>query len=319
MNTTPALVLRRLIGLATTLLLAAFVVFAVLSVLPGDPAAVMLGVGARPDTLAALRAEMGLDRPVAVRFVSWTGGLFVGDFGVSHTYGVPVLDLVLERAAVSLPLALLAAGGAVFVGVPLGALAASQRGGVLDTVLMALAQVGIAVPSFWLAIMLSLVFAVGLDWLPAGGFPGWEAGVWPGLRALFLPALALALPQGAVLARVARSAVLEALHQDYVLTARMKGLSKGAALWRHALPNALIPVATVLGLQLAFLLTGAIVVENVFYLPGVGRLLFQAIAQRDLITVQGIVVLVVTAVVCINFVVDLTYLWLDPRLRTRGA
>jgi peptide/nickel transport system permease protein len=180
---------------------------------------------------------------------------------------------------------------------------------------MAASQLGIAIPNFWFAILLILLFAVQLRWLPAGGFPGWSAGAWPGLRALLLPTIALALPQAAILARVARSAMLESLDEDYVRTARAKGLPRNAALWRHAVPNALIPVVTILGLQFSFLLAGTIIIEQVFYLPGLGRLLFQAIAQRDLIVVESLVVLLAAAVVVVNFLVDLAYLWLDPRLR----
>ncbi len=312
------LVLRRLLALALTLLAASVVVFVVLEILPGDPAAVMLGVGAQPDTLAALRAELGLDRPVAVRYVSWLGGLLTGDLGRSYTYGVPVAELVRERLAVSLPLAGIALVLATLVGVPVGVVAASRRGRPADLGIMAATQLGVAIPNFWFAILLILLFSVQLRWLPAGGFAGWGNGLWPGLRSLLLPAVALALPQAAILARVTRSAVLESLGEDYVRTARAKGLPKRAALWRHAVPNALIPVVTIMGLQFSFLLAGTIIVEQVFYLPGLGRLIFQAIAQRDLIVVRSLVVLLAGAVVVVNFMVDFAYLWLDPRLRTHG-
>ncbi len=314
----PTRIVRRLIGLCLTVFLAALVVFAVLAWLPGDPAAVMLGVNAQPDTLAALRAEMGLNQPLPLRFAAWFTGLLQGDLGTSYTYSVPVAGLIWERLGVSLPLAMLAILLAVGIGVPLGALAAAKRGSYADLGLMTGAQLGVAVPNFWLAILLIFLFAVTLGWLPSGGFPGWGAGVWAGLKALLLPGVALALPQAAILARLTRSSVLEALGEDYILTARMKGLSRQEALWRHALPNAMIPVVTVIGLQLAFLLAGTIIVENVFYLPGLGRLLFQAIAARDLVTVQGLVVLLAIAVIVINFLVDLAYLWLDPRIRDRG-
>jgi peptide/nickel transport system permease protein len=275
----------------------------------------MLGVGAQPDTLAALRAELGLDRPIVERYLRWLGGLLTGDLGRSYTYGVPVAELVAERLVVSLPLALLALSLAAALGIPMGVLAAARRGRPADTGIMALSQLGVAVPNFWFAILLILLFAVQLRWLPAGGFAGWGQGPWPGLRSLLLPAVALALPQAAILARVTRSAVLESLGEDYVRTARAKGLPARAALWRHAVPNALIPVVTILGLQFSFLLAGTIIVEQVFYLPGIGRLIFQAIAQRDLIVVESLVVLLAFAVVLVNFLVDLAYAWLDPRLR----
>jgi peptide/nickel transport system permease protein len=312
------LIARRLLALVLTLLATSLVVFVVLEVLPGDPAAVILGIGAQPDTLAALRAELGLDRPVVERYLRWLGGLLRGDLGRSYTYGVPVSELIAERIVVSLPLAGLAILLAAAIGIPAGVAAAARRGRPADLAIMGATQLGVAVPNFWFAILLILLFAVQLRWLPAGGFAGWDAGWWPGLRSLLLPAVALALPQAAILARVTRSSVLECLGEDYVRTARAKGLTRRAALWRHAVPNALIPVVTILGLQLSFLLAGTIIIENVFYLPGLGRLIFQAIAQRDLIVVESLIVCLAAAVVVVNFLVDLAYAWLDPRLRGHG-
>ncbi len=312
------LVLRRTLGLLLTLWVASLVVFAVLEVLPGDPAAVMLGVNARPDTLAALRAQMGLDRPPVERYLRWIAGLLTGDLGTSYTYHVPVAELVRDRIAVSLPLALLAITLSTAIALPTGVYAAARRGRFADALVMGLTQLGVAVPNFWFAILLVLLFAVRLGWLPAGGFSGWEQGLWPGLRSLLLPAVALALPQAAILARVTRSSVLESLGEDYVRTARAKGLPRRLALLRHAVPNALIPVVTIMGLQFSFLLAGTIIIENVFYLPGIGRLIFQAIAQRDLIVLKSVIVLLAGTVVFVNFLVELAYLWLDPRLRSRG-
>jgi peptide/nickel transport system permease protein len=312
-----AFALRRLAALIVTLAVASTVVFVALEVLPGDPAEVMLGTQARPDTLAALRAKLGLDRPAPARYATWAAGFLKGDLGVSNTYAVPVSELVAQRLPVSLPLAALSLALTAAIGIPLGALAAARRGKAADAGVMAATQLGIAVPSFWLGMLLVLFFAVTLRWLPAGGFPGWAAGPGPALRALLLPAVALALPQASILARVMRSSLLETLGEDYVRTARAKGLSTSQALRRHALRNALIPVLTILGLQFSFLLAGAIIVENVFVLPGLGRLVFQAVNQRDLIVVQSVVMLLVAAVVFVNFVVDLAYAAVDPRLRTR--
>ena len=306
---------QRLVTLALTLFVAALVVFIVMEVLPGDPAAIILGIGAQPDTLAALRAELGLDRPVLVRFFDWAGGLLAGDLGKSYTYSVPVADLVADRVAVSLPLALIAILLSTVLAIPLGVVAAARHNRATDLGIMGFSQLGIAVPNFWFAMLLILLFAVHLRWLPAGGFAGWDAGAGPALRSLLLPALALALPQAAILARVTRSSVLEVLGEDFVRTARAKGLSRGAALWGHALRNALIPVVTIMGLQFSFLLAGTIIIENVFYLPGLGRLIFQAIAQRDLIVVKDLVVLLAGTVVIVNFAVDVLYAVLDPRLR----
>ena len=298
-----------------TLWAATLVVFVVLELLPGDPASVILGTGARADTLAALRAQLGLDRPPLERYLVWVGGLVRGELGASYTYGVPVAQLIAERSVVSLPLALMAILLSTAIAIPVGVFAASRRGAFSDTAVMGVTQLGVAVPNFWFAMLLVLLFAVWLGWVPAGGFPGWDAGWWPALRSLLLPAVALALPQAAILARLTRSAVLEALNEDYIRTARAKGLTRREAVWQHALPNALIPVVTIMGLQFSFLVAGTIIIENVFYLPGIGRLTFQAIAQRDLTVVRDLVVVIAALVIIVNFVVDLLYLWLDPRLR----
>ncbi len=309
-----AFLARRVAILLATLLLASLLIFVALQVLPGDPAAVTLGTGATADTLAALRHEMGLDRPLAWRYLRWLGRLASGDLGESVTYHVPAVLLIAQRLPVSLPLAVAALALSTALGLPLGVWAAARRGGGGDAVTMAVAQLGVAVPNFWLGLLLVLLFAVRLAWLPASGFPGW-GDARAALRALLLPTVALALPQAAVLARVARGAVLETLGQDYLRTARARGLSRRAALWRHAVPNAMVPVVTILGLQFSFLLAGAVIVETVFTLPGVGRLLFQAVAQRDLVVVQDIVVLLVACVVLVNFAVDLACAAIDPRLR----
>jgi len=310
-----AFALRRFVALLATLVVASAVVFTAMEVLPGDPAQVMLGTQARPDTLAALRLQLGLDRPAPERYVEWVAGMLRGDLGKSYTYSTPVAELVRERVQVSLPLALLALGLTAGIAIPLGAVAAARRNTAADVSIMSMTQIGIAVPNFWFAMLLVLLFAITLRWLPSGGFPGWNAGVWPGLRALILPAVALALPQASILARVMRSSLLETLSDDYVRTARAKGLSQGQALRRHALRNALIPVLTIMGLQFSFLLAGTIIIENVFYLPGLGRLVFQAINQRDLMVVKSVVMLLVTSVIVVNFLVDIAYAIVDPRLR----
>lgn len=307
---------RLLAGLAT-LLVASLVVFLVLEVLPGDPARLMLGINATPDAVEALREQMGLNHSLPVRYIDWIGGLATLDFGRSYTYSVPVGDLIAERIVVSLPLALMALLLSVAVAVPVGVFAAQRRGSTADALSVGAAQVGVAIPNFWFALMLIYLFAVWLRLVPAGGFPGWSAGIWPALKALLLPAVALALPQAAILARVARSALIEVLGEDFVRTARAKGLPYRAVVWRHALRNAMIPVVTIVGLQFSFLLAGTIIIENVFYLPGLGRLVFQAITQRDLIVVESVVMLLVASVVAVNLIVDLSYALIDPRLRAR--
>jgi peptide/nickel transport system permease protein len=309
------LVAKRLLALVATLFATSLIVFLVMAVLPGDPAQIILGIGAQPDTLAALRHELGLDRSLMAQYVAWVGGLMTGDLGNSYTYSRPVSELIGQRVLVSLPLAAFAIVLSTAIAIPAGVIAAARHNRPADVAVSALAQVGIAIPNFWFAMLLIILFAVKLGWFPAGGFAGWEAGAVPALKSLLLPAVALALPQAAILTRVTRSAVLDVLGEDHVRTARAKGLTRGAALRRHAVRNALIPVVTIMGLQFSFLLAGTIVIENVFYLPGLGRLLFQAIAQRDLIVVQSLVVLLAGAVVVVNFIVDLAYLVIDPRLR----
>ena len=309
---------RRLLTGLATLVVASVVVFAVLEILPGDPARLMLGMNATEDAVAALRNELGLNQGIVMRYLAWTGGLLSFDFGRSYTYSVPVIELIRERSAVSLPLALIALALSTAIAIPVGVFSAARRGRPADTVAMGAAQFGVAVPNFWFALLLVYVFAVWLRLVPAGGFPGWGAGLWPALKALILPAVALALPQAAILARVTRSALLDVLGEDFIRTARAKGLPRRTVLWRHALRNAMLPVLTIMGLQFAFLLAGTIIIENVFYLPGLGRLVFQALNQRDLIVVEGVVMLLVATVIVVNLLVDLSYAIVDPRLRHRA-
>ncbi|MAM63970.1 ABC transporter permease [Maritimibacter sp. UBA3975] len=309
--------LTRALSLALSLLVASVVIFAVIEVIPGDPAAFMLGLNASPEAVAALREQMGLDGTLFTRYLAWFGGMLTGDFGVSYTYKVPVAELVAQRLQVSVPLALYALVLSTVIAIPVGVIAAATRGSVGDYGIMGATQLGIAVPNFWFAMLLVLVFAVTLRWFSAGGFPGWDAGLWVGMKALTLPAVALALPQASILARVMRSALIETLGQDYIRTARAKGLTRRQATVRHALRNALIPVLTIIGLQFSFLLAGAIIIENVFYLPGLGRLIFQGITQRDLIVVESLVMLLVFAVILVTFLVDIAYAAADPRLRRK--
>lgn len=304
---------RLIIGLVT-LLLASVVVFTVLEILPGDPARIMLGMNAGAEALTALRQELGLDQSAPARYLNWLSSLLTGDLGRSYTYSSPVSELVRERLGVSLPLALISLFLSTAIAIPVGVYAASRNGKPSDTIAMGAAQIGIALPNFWLALILVYVFAVGLRLLPSGGFPGWNDPI-QAIKALILPSVALALPQAAILARITRSAMLEVLGEDYIRTARAKGLPRRKVLWRHALRNAMIPVLTILGLQFSFLLAGTIIIENVFYLPGLGRLIFQAINQRDLIVVEGVVMLLVAGVILINLAIDICYAIVDPRLR----
>src|SRR6478735_6505269 len=310
----PAYLSGRLLSLVLSLIAASIVIFLVLEVVPGDPAQFMLGLNATPEAVAALRTALGLDGPLLERYFTWVLGLLHGDFGISYTYKVPVSGLIADRIWISLPLAIYALALSTLIAFPVGILAAVRRNSATDVGIMGATQVGLAVPNFWFAMLLVLLFSITLRWFSAGGFPGWQDPLMA-LKALTLPAIALALPQASVLARVMRSSLLDTLGEDYIRSARAKGLSQGQTLWRHALRNALIPVLTIIGLQFSFLLAGAIIIENVFFLPGLGRLVFQGITSRDLIVVKSVVMLLVFAVIVVTFLVDVTYALVDPRLR----
>ena len=301
-----------------TLLFATVVVFVVLEILPGDPASVMLGINAEQDTLLALRKELGLDQPIHIRYFSWLGDLTQGNLGTSYTYDVPVIELIMERIVVSFPLAIFAITLSTVIAIPFGIIAASFHTKPLDFGVMLFSQLGIAIPNFWFALLLIILFSISMRLFPAGGFAGWDQGLFEVMKSLLLPTIALALPQSAILARVTRSALLEVLKEDYIRTAMAKGNNRARVMWHHALRNALIPVVTIMGLQFSFLLAGTIIIENVFYLPGIGRLIFQAVAQRDLIVVKNLVMLLAATVIVINFVVDILYAVIDPRLRGAG-
>jgi peptide/nickel transport system permease protein len=307
--------LRRLAVLIASTAVAGVVVFAFMALLPGDPAEIALGVNATPEAVAQLRGQFGTDRPPVAQFFDWFGGLVTGDFGTSYVTSAPIGPQIGERLAVT---AVLVAGGmvvALLIAVPLGTFAAVHHRNVLGAAISAVSQLGIAIPAFLAGILLVFVFAVKAQLLPSGGYVPFfqNPGEW--LRSLLLPWLSLGLVQGAVLTRYVRSAVLDVMREDYLRTARAKGRGSLGALWRHGLRNASIPVVTVLGLQLATLLIGAVVVERVFAITGLGDLLLNGVAGRDLLLVQGVVMVLVAAVLLINFVVDVAYHLLDPRLR----
>jgi peptide/nickel transport system permease protein len=307
--------LKRVLTLIATLIGASIVVFLVLEILPGNAAEIMMGPEGTPEAVQALAEKLGLDRPASERYWTWVVGMLTGDLGDSYAYSSPVSELMLERLTLTVPLALMAMSLTTVLALIVGIYAAARHNKLGDVGLMGLTQVGIAIPNFWFAILLILLFSVKLQWFSAGGFPGWSEGVGPALRSLLLPALSLAVVQAAILARITRSAVLEVMREDYVRTARAKGLSQRATLWGHVLRNAMIPVITVMGLQSAELLAGTIVVENVFYLPGLGRLIFQSISNRDLIVVRNCVMFLATMVVVVNFIVDVLYAVIDPRVK----
>jgi peptide/nickel transport system permease protein len=307
--------LKRVIILLATLFLVSAAIFVVLQVLPGDPAQIILGIKATPETLRDLRHKLGLDLPLPLQYMNWIGGVIRGDLGKSITYEVPITSLIISRLQVTIPLALLSILFAVVFSIPLGVYAALHRNRPGDYGVMVFSQIGLAIPAFWAGILLILLFAVELRWFSAGGFKSWAETPWGALKSLLLPALSLGLIRAAVLARLTRSCMLEVLEEDYIRTARSKGLTEKVVVYKHAFRNALIPVVTIVGLQMGELLAGAIVIENVFYLPGLGRLVFLAIGQRDLPVVQGVSLLIAFLIVVVNFAVDVIYGIVDPRIR----
>ena len=311
----PRYFLKKLTTLLILLFLVSITVYSVLFVLPGDPAQIILGINATPETLANLRAELGLDKSFWAQYTGWMYNLLTGRGSWSINYDMPVYDLILSCLTVTGPLALLAMVFAVVISIPLGIYAARHQNRPGDVSVMFFTQLGLATPEFWLGILLILLFSVHWGLFSAGGFPGWSVDFWGSVKALLLPSFALGVIRASILTRLTRSSMLDVLREDYVRTARAKGLKERTVIYVHALRNALIPVLTILGLQLGQLMAGAIIIENVFYLPGLGRLVFQAIGQRDLPVVREIVLFMAAAVVLVNFIVDLTYSSLDPRIR----
>ncbi|MDI6764224.1 MAG: ABC transporter permease [Thermodesulfobacteriota bacterium] len=307
--------LKRTLILFLTLLLVSIAIFAVLMVIPGDPAQIILGIHATPETLRNLRHQMGLDRPVTIQYLHYMKNLALGDLGRSITYDVSITSLIISRLQVTIPLAILSLIFAVSISIPMGIYSSLHRNRLGDYGVMVFSQVGLAVPAFWAGILLILLFAVTLQWLPAGGFHAWQTDPIKALRSLLLPAFSLGFVRAAVLTRMTRSSMLEVLGEDYIRTARSKGLPKRRVVYKHAFRNAIIPVVTIVGLQAGDLLAGAIIIENVFHLPGVGRLVFEAIGQRDLPVIQGVILLIAVMIVVINFLIDVLYRYLDPRIR----
>jgi peptide/nickel transport system permease protein len=310
-----AYVLKRTFILFLTLILVSVVIFAVLMVIPGDPAQIILGIHATPETLRELRHQLGLDRPVVIQYLSYMKNLGVGDMGRSITYDVPIRSLIISRLQVTIPLAILSMIFAVFLSIPMGTYSSLHRNRMGDYGVMVFSQIGLAVPAFWAGILLILLFAVTLHWFPAGGFQPWLVAPMRAVKSLILPALSLGLVRAAVLTRMTRSSMLEVLGEDYIRTARSKGMPERVVVYKHAFRNAIIPVITIIGLQAGDLLAGAIIIENVFHLPGIGRLVFEAIGQRDLPVIQGVVLFITTVIIFINFMIDIAYRYLDPRIR----
>ncbi|WAL40261.1 ABC transporter permease [Brevibacterium sp. BRM-1] len=314
----PGFLLNRALQYLLTAAAASVIVFALMQLLPGSAAQVALGTEATPEAVRALEAQYGLDRPWPVRYFEWVGGMLHRDFGTSYVTGAPIAPVIANGIQVTLIVVIASIAVALALAVPLGALAALYRSRPLGAVIGAASQVGIAVPSFLAGILLVMVFALGLRVLPASGWAAPIEGLGAFASHLVLPVTALALVQAAILTRYVRSAVLEVMGRDFLRTARAAGRTRTGALVRHGLRSAAIPVVTVAGVQLAALLVGAVVVEQVFVLPGIGSELVRAVSNRDLVTVQGIVMVLVLAVLVLNFIVDLLYPVIDPRVR-RGA
>lgn len=291
------------------------IVFALIHFVPGDPVRIALGTRFDPEVYQALVERSGLDRPLVEQYFGWLGSAVTGDLGVSFRSGKPVSGLVLERLPATLTLAGTALAVAVLVGVPLGIISAVRSGSTLDYIATGVSQIGVSVPDFWAGIMYILFFSLTLGWLPPSGYVPFFEDPLGWLSHLVLPSLSVGLVSASIVFRFVRSAVLEALNQDYTRTARAKGLSRGKVLWDHVLPNAWIPIVTVVGLQLGFLLGGVVVVEILFAWPGIGRLAYLAVGDRDFTVLQGTVLYIALMFLLINLLVDILYGWLDPRVR----
>jgi peptide/nickel transport system permease protein len=311
----PSFVLRRVLTALFTLLLSSALTFAALLIVPGDPVQLILGLNYEPAQYRAVQQQLGLDKPPVERFVGWWGGLLRGDMGQSLSLSTPVTELVLTRLPVTLPLVALSSLLALLIAIPTGIFAARRKGTALDVATVALTQTGLAIPSFWLGLLLILLFAVTLRWLPSSGWTAWSEDPWRAARSLALPVLTLALGQAAGLVRMVRGSVLEVMNQDFVRTARSKGLLEGAVMQHHILRNALVNILTLVGIQFGQLLAGSIVVETVFALPGLGKLGLDAVQRTDFPLVQGVVLVIAALIVLVNLIVDLLYGALDPRIR----
>lgn len=308
-------VVRRVVQAAIVMLGVSVIVFAMVHLVPGDPIRVALGTRFDSDTYETLRQRAGFDRPLVVQYFAWLGGALTGDLGVSFRTGQPVTSTILARLPATASLAFAGLVVALAIAVPLGIVSAVRQGSKLDYAATAFSQTGISIPDFWMAILLILLFSLTLGWLPPSGYasPVEDPVEW--LRRLVMPAVTIGVVSGSILTRFVRSSMLEALGQDYTRTARSKGLAERVVVNRHVLKNALIPVVTVTGLQLAYMLSGVIIVEIVFSWPGLGLLAFDAVDRRDYSVLQGVVLLMAVIFLVINLLVDLLYAWLDPRIK----
>ena len=309
------ILIKKIIVFLITILASSIIIFFMLEALPGDPASFMLGINATEETVFALKQELGLTENVFKRYFFWLIGMITGDFGISFTYRVKVSELILQRSYISIPLALFTIFLTLIISFPLAIICVYYENSRISYIFIGSTQIAIALPNFWLALILIIFFGIYMNWFPVGGFPGWEEGFFSGIKSLTLPAFSLALPQTAILIRIIRTSLLSVLEEDYIKTAKSKGLSEIKVITNHALKNSLLSIMTIIGLQLSFLIAGTIIIENIFYLPGIGRLIFQSISQRDLIVVESMIMLLVIFIVFMNFIIDILYAIIDPRLR----
>lgn len=298
-----------------TVLLVSLITFVTFEIIPGNPALSRLGVDAQESQYEALSAELGLNDPLEIRLSRWLKGLFTGDLGISMRYSVPVSELILDRLPVTISLAVMALALIVLIGIPLGIVSAKYGERLPGILITLISQIGMAIPSFWSGIILIYIFGIVLRWVSPGGFVPWSEDAYGAFKSLILPAIAIALPSIASIIRYTRNSIMDQMKNDYVQLALSKGLNLNSVLLRHVLKNALIPIITVLGMIAANILGGAIVIEQVFTLPGVGRLLINAITTRDLPLVQGMVLYMAFIIVVINFFIDVIYTVIDPRIR----
>jgi peptide/nickel transport system permease protein len=310
--------LRRALAIIPVMLVVATVSFVLIRLAPGDPASVLAGPDATTEDLAQLRTALGMDQPLPVQLVKWYARLAQGDLGQSIFLRRPVVQAVVERLEPTLLLTLWGTLLAILIGVPAGIVSARYHNTAVDQSFMALALLGLSIPNFLLGLVMILVFGVWLGWLPVSGYVPLDEGVWLNARSLLMPAVSLGLVQSALVARITRSSMLDVLREQYILSGRAKGLSERAVIYKHALKNAIIPTLTVIGITVALLIGGAVVIETVFNIPGVGRLIISAVLRRDYPVVQGVVLLIAVTYTVINLLVDLAYLVIDPRIRYTG-
>lgn len=306
---------RRLLALIPVLIVVGVIVFTIIHLTPGDPASVILGESATQEEVDQLRQALGLDQPLMSQFITWIGQVATGNLGTSVFSGEPVAQTIINRLGPTVSLAIVACMVSLCIAIPTAILAVWKRDSVLDPAFMSVTLLGVSIPNFWLALLLILLFAVVLRWLPVAGYVPISEGVWPWLSHLILPAVVLSVQQAGIISRMLRDGMLDIMHQDYIRTARAKGLKERVVLIKHTLSNAMIPTTTVIGASIAGLLGGAVVTETIFAIPGIGGLIVESIARRDYPVLQGTVLFVATVYVIVNLVVDLAYAVLDPRIR----